>query len=77
MVEIFAFGSEFTAINQAIEIMKGLRYKICLFGMPIENSELINCNNEVACKNMSIPGYALNKKIHRISYHFFREVVAS
>ena len=34
------------------------------------------CDNEVVCKNISIPSSVLNKKMNCISYHYCREAVA-
>ena len=30
------FGSDFTAMNNAVEIIEALRYKLCMFGFPID-----------------------------------------
>ena len=64
-------------MKQAIELIKGLRYKLRMFGMTIEGPASIYCDNEAVYKNMSIPESILNKKMHGISYHFCREAVAA
>ena len=85
-VETSTFGSEFTAMKQAVEIVKGLKYKLRMFGVPLAGIESngnlqqpanIYCDNEAVYKNVSIPTSVLNKKMHGISYHFCREAVAS
>ena len=76
-VETSTFGSEFTAMKQAIEIIKGLRYKLRMFGIPLDGPANIYCDNESVFKNVSIPTSVLNKKMHGISYHNCREAVAS
>ena len=48
-----------------------------MFGVPIDGPASMCCDNEVACKNMSIPESVLNKKTHGTSYHFCREAVAA
>ena len=76
-VETSTFGSEFTACKQAVELVKGLRYKLRMFGIPIEGPASLYCDNEAVYKNVAIPTSVLNKKMHGISYHFCREAVAS
>ena len=75
-VETSTFGSEFTATKQAVELVKALRYKLRMFGVPIEGPASMYCDNEAVYKNVSIPSSVLNKKMHGISYHFCREAVA-
>ena len=75
-VETSTFGSEFTAMKQAIEMVKALRYKLRMFGIPLEGPANMYCDNEAVYKNVSMPSSVLNKKMHGISYHFCREAVA-
>ena len=85
-VETSTFGSEFTAMKQAIELVKGLKYKLRMFGVPLEGTmkngsmqqpASMYCDNEAVYKNITIPTSVLSKKMHGISYHFCREAVAS
>mmetsp|Transcript_4867 Transcript_4867/g.7511 ORF Transcript_4867/g.7511 Transcript_4867/m.7511 type:complete len:173 (+) Transcript_4867:412-930(+) len=76
-VETSTFGSEFTAMKQAIEMLKALRYKLRMFGIPIEGPANVYCDNEAVYKNVAMPASVLNKKMHSISYHFCREAVAA
>jgi hypothetical protein len=62
---------------QAIELVKSLRYKLRMFGIPTEGPTDIFCNNKSVYKNTSIPESVLSKKQHIISYHSAREAVAS
>ena len=65
-------------MKQAVEIVKGLKYKLRMFGVPLAGIESNgNLHNEAVYKNLSIPTSVLNKKMHGISYHFCREAVAS
>ena len=48
-----------------------------MFGVPIDGSTEIFCDNEAVYKNASMPKYQLRKKHHSISYHMIRETVAS
>jgi len=76
-VETSTFGSEIVAMKTAIEIIKGLRYKLRMFGIPIEEATNIFCDNEAVTKNCSIPESTLKKKHHSICYHHNREAVAA
>ena len=85
-VETSTFGSEFTAMKQALELVKGLKYKLRMFGVPLEGTMKkgilqqpanMYCDNEAVYKNVTIPTSVLSKKMHGISYHFCREAVAS
>ena len=76
-VETSTFGSELIALKNAIELIKSLRYKLRMFGVPIEGPANIFCDNEAVYKNCSIPESTLKKKHHSIAYHFNREAVAS
>ena len=70
------FGSEFTAMKQAVELVKALRYKLRMFGVPISGPANMYCDNEAVYKNVAVPSSILSKKMHSISYHFCREAVA-
>ena len=76
-VETSTFGSEFTAMKQAIELIKALRCKLRMFGIPINGPGNIYCDNEAVYKNVAISSSVLSKKMHSISYHFCREAVAA
>jgi hypothetical protein len=76
-VECSTYGSELVAMRQAIDLVKSLRYKLRMFGIPIEGPTDIFCDNESVYKNTSIPESVLSKKQHSISYHAAREAVAA
>jgi hypothetical protein len=76
-VETSTFGSEITAMKNAIELIKALRYKLRMFGVPIEGPTNIFCDNEAVVKNCSTPESTLKKKHHSIAYHRNREAVAA
>ena len=71
------FGSEFTVMKNAVELIAALRYKLRMFGVPIDGSTDMFCNNEAVYKNAYIPESQLRKKHHSIAYHMSRESVAS
>ena len=45
-VETSTFSSEFTALKNAVELIEALRYKLRMFGVPIDGPTNIFCNNE-------------------------------
>ena len=71
------FGSEITAMKNAIELIEALRYKLRMFGVPVEGPTNIFCDNEAVVKNCSTPESTLKKKHHSIAYHRNREAVAA
>lgn len=75
-VESSTFGSEFVAMRNAIEHVKSLRYKLRMFGIPIEGPAYVFGDNDSVIKNSSQPESTLKKKHHSISYHTVREAVA-
>ena len=65
------------ALKNGVELVKALRYKLRIFGAPIEEATNIYCDNEAVYKNCSVPESTLRKKHHSIAYHRNREAVAS
>jgi hypothetical protein len=77
-VEASTFGSEFTAMKNAVEMIESLRYKLRMFGVPIDGPTNIFCNNGAVCANTTQPKSTLTKKHHSIAYHrSSREAVAA
>ena len=76
-VESSTFGAEFYAMRTAVEMIKTLRYKLRMFGIPIDGPASVFCDNEAVYKNTSMPASVLNKKVHSIAYHICREAVAA
>ena len=74
-VETSPFGSEFTAMKNSVNLIASLRYKLRMFGVPIDRSTDIFCDNKAGYKNTSTPEYHPRKKYHSISYHMSREAV--
>lgn len=58
------------------EIVKGLRYKLCMMGIPLDGPTHMRVDNESVVKNTSFPESMLRKKSNSIAYHFVRESVA-
>ena len=76
-LETSTFGSDFTAMKNSVDMKAALRYKLRMFGVPIDGSNEIFCDNEAVYKNASTPESQIRKKHHSISYHMIREAVAS
>ena len=49
--EASTFGAEFCAMKVVVEMIKVLRYKLRMFGVPFDGSENVYCDNEVLYKN--------------------------
>ena len=76
-VESSTFGSELVAMRIAKELIVALRYKLRMFGVPIEGPTNVYCNNQGVVKNTSLPESTLSKKHNAINYHICREAVAA
>ena len=74
-LEICTFGSKFTALENAVELVEALKYKLRMFGVPIEGPTNVFCDNELVYNNVSTPESVLKKKHHSIAYHRCREAV--
>ena len=67
---------EFVVMKQCCEYLSGLRYKLCMMGIPIDGPCYIQGDNQSVLANTSIPESALKKKNQSIAYHFVCEGVA-
>ena len=76
-IETSTFGAEFCVIKVAVEVIEGMRYKLRIFGIPIDSPTNVYCDNEAVYKNIVIPKSTLKKKHHSITYHRCREAVAT
>jgi hypothetical protein len=76
-VEASTFGAEFYAMRTALEMIEALRYKLRMFGIPIDGPANVYCDNQAVHMNITIPESTLKKKHHSICYHRCRESIAS
>ena len=76
-VESSTFGSEFVALRIACEQIIALRYKLRMFGIPIDGYANLFCDNESVFKNATIAESRLTKKHNSICFHRVRECIAS
>ena len=75
-VETSSFGSEMVAMRQCAEYIRGLRYKIRMMGIPLNDPSFVYGDNKSMIYNTSIPESVLRKKNNSITYHFIREGTA-
>jgi hypothetical protein len=76
-VEAATFGSEFVALRICKELIVALRYKLRMFGVPIDGPANVFCDNRGVVKNASVPESTLMKKHNAINYHAVREAAAA
>ena len=76
-VETSTFGSEFVALRNARDVIIALRYKLHMFGVPMDWPAQVYCDNQGVVKNTSIPEPVLSKKHNAIDYHAVREAAAA
>ena len=74
--ETSTFGSEFVAMKQCCEYLRGLWYKLRMMGIPVTNPAFIFGDNRSALWNTTVPDSTLKKKSSSVAYHFVREGVA-
>ena len=75
-MESSSFGSEFIAMKQCSEYVRGLRYKLRMMGISCEDPMFIYGDNQSVLANTTIPESRLKKKSQSIAYHFVREGAA-
>ena len=76
-VETSTFGSEFTAMRIAVELLESLRYKLRMFGIPLEGPVNTFCDNSSVVTNATEPASTLKKKHNSVAYHRVQEAIAS
>jgi len=74
--ETSTFGSEFVAMKQATEYVRGLRYKLRMMGIKVDEPAFVFGDNQSVLCNTTAPASTLKKKSNAIAYHFVREGVA-
>ena len=75
-VETSTFGSEFIALKIPTEMIEGLRYKLRMFGVPLDGPTNVFGDNQSVINNATIPESPLKKKHVAICYHRVREACA-
>ena len=60
-------------MKQATESVRGLRYKLRMFGIPVGEPVFIFGDNQSVLCNTTKPESMIKKKAHAILYHFIHE----
>ena len=63
-VKSLTFGAKFIAAKTALEIVKGLIYKLRILGVPLEGPARFFCDNEAVVKSGSYPEIISERKPH-------------
>ena len=76
-VEAETFGSEFVTLRICKELIFALRYKLRMFGVPLDGPSDIFCDNHGVLMNVSKPESTLQKKHNTINFHVVLEASAA
>lgn len=68
-VEYSTFSSEFIVDKCCTEYITALRYKLQMFGVPMQGPTKVLCDNKSVVTNSSVVDSSLNKKHCSITYH--------
>ena len=60
-----------------VDMLESLRYKLRMFGVPLDGPSNVFCYNNSVGINATIPTSTLKKKHNSIAYHRVREAVAA
>ena len=76
-VESSTFGAEFVALRIATELINSFRYKLRMFGIPLDGPANVFCDNEAVYRNTAMVESKLKRKHNSICFHLVREAVAA
>ena len=76
-VETSAFSSELIAMKICMENIEALRYKLKMFGVPLQGPAEVFCDNNSVVLNTSCVESKLNKKHNSLAFHAIRWAVAA
>jgi len=68
--EMSTYGSKMVAMKQAGEYVKGLCYKLRMFGIPCTEPAFIFGDNQSVLCSTTLPVSTLKKKTHAIAFHY-------
>ena len=71
--ETSTFGFEFITMKQATRYVCGLRFKLRMMGITVDEPAYVFGDNQSVLANTSAPASMLKKKSNAIAYHFMRE----
>ena len=61
----------------SLELIEVLRYRLCMFEVPIDGPRSAFCDNDLVYTYAALPQSSLNKNHRSIAYHRGREAVAA
>ena len=61
------------AMKQACEFVQGLRYKLRMMGIPVDEPSFMFGDNQSVLANTANPGSTIKKKYQSICFHFICE----
>ena len=76
-IEYLSFGSEFVEFIIAMELLVSIRYKLRMFGIPIDGPADVFSENGSVTKNVTLPHSVMKKRHNEICYHRAREAQAT
>ena len=76
-MDMSSFGLEFVALRIANKLVDSLRYKLRCFGVRMDGTDSIFCDNKSVVTNAIVPTLMLNKRHNTICYHRVRESQAA
>ena len=76
-VETSTFSAEYIAVKYCVNAIEALRFKLRMFGVPIDGPAYVYCDNEGVVNNSSTVETILNKKNTSVAYHYVRNAVAA
>ena len=76
-VETSMYSSEMVALRIVAEKIIDLRYKLRMFGIPLDWNVNVFCDNEAVYKSTSFADSTLKKKHNSVAYHKVRECTAA
>ena len=60
-------------MNHMCEYLRGLRYKLCMMGIPCDEPAYVYGVNVSVLNNTTVPASTSKKKMNSLLYHFVRE----
>jgi len=74
--EVSTFGSEFVAMRQYCEYIRGMRYKLRMMGISVNNPTIIYGDKQSVLWNTSVPDSTKKKKTSAVAYNYCREGIS-
>ena len=65
------------AMKSCVSAIEGLRFKLRMFGVPVDDSAYLYCDNQCMVNNSSKVESTLDKKHNSVAYHDIRNAVAA